>query len=250
MGQLKTIAKHLAIRAGRLGAVQRRLGSLSSLHWILQRQLLFERLGIDLVLDVGANEGQFAGEVRNIYPGEIISFEPVSSAYAKLAANSSRDPLWKTKQLALGEDNATGSINVAKFGTFNSFLKTSSYCDQHFGPDAGGASTEAVSVRRLDDVLTELVPDIQQRRAFLKVDTQGYDLRVLRGLGDKLGCFSAVQCEVSMIPLYNGMPHWTETLSFLERAGFAPVGFAPVVVDNLAVVESDCLLIRVAARNP
>ncbi|MGC9260974.1 MAG: FkbM family methyltransferase [Phycisphaerae bacterium] len=244
MSKLKVIAKQLALRAGRLDAIQRRIGSLGSLHGMLQRQLVFDRMRIDLVVDVGANEGQFAGEVRSIYRGEIISFEPTSTAYAKLTKASSRDPLWKAMQLALGEQNTTASINVARFGTFSSFLKTSAYCDQHFGPDAAGMKEETVAVRRLDEVLAEVVPSLPQRRPFLKLDTQGYDLHVLKGLGDKLGCFPALQCEISMIPLYEKMPHWTETISFLESAGFSIAGLVPVVVEDLAVAEFDCLMIR------
>ncbi len=43
-----------------------------------------------------------------------------------------------------------------------------------------------VSVRRLDDVLDELADTVQGRRVFLKIDTQGYDLNVFRGLGSRV----------------------------------------------------------------
>ncbi|MCL5945311.1 MAG: FkbM family methyltransferase [Planctomycetes bacterium] len=241
---MKTIAKWMALRAGRLEAIRSRIGSVGSLYGILRRQAVFRRTQIDLVIDVGANEGQFAREIRNMYHGEVISFEPVSAAYDKLVKASSHDPLWKAVQLALGEENTTANINVARFGTFSSFLKTSAFCDKHFGPDAAGMTVESVMVRRLDEVLAEVAPNLPQRRPFLKLDTQGFDLRVLKGLGDKLDRFFAIQCEISMIPLYEGMPHWTETISFLERAGFSVVGFTPIVEDRLAVVEFDCLMIR------
>lgn len=244
MNNLKKFTKQVALYVGKIDTIQRRIGKLRSLHGMLQRQLLFEQLKIDLVIDVGANEGQFVKEIRNIFRGEIISFEPTSKAYARLVRASSRDELWKIKQLALGEHNTTGKINVAQLGTFSSFLKTSSYCNQCFGPGAAGMMEETVLVRRLDEVLEETFPDLQRRRPFLKINTQGYDLQVLKGLGDKLSYFPALQCEVSMVPLYEDMPHWTEIISFLERAGFAIVNFLPVVEDNFAVVEFDCLMIR------
>jgi FkbM family methyltransferase len=244
-GKLESFAKRLVLRACGVGAVQRRIGVIGAFHGRLVRQRVFRNLNIDLVVDVGANEGQFAREIRRYsYDGEIISFEPTSAAYAQLVRASSRDRLWNVRQLALGERNMTQVMNVAALGVFNSFLETSAYCKEHFGPGSAGAKEETVAIRRLDEVLTEIIPNLQQRRPFLKVDTQGYDLEVLKGLGDSLRFFPALQCEVSMIPLYDGSPHWTETISFLEKAGFAVAGFLPVVDDDLAMVESDCLLVR------
>src|SRR4051812_7459724 len=51
-----------------------------------QLRALFEELQIDMVIDVGANEGQFARNLRYFYSGEICSFEPVSSIFAQLEA--------------------------------------------------------------------------------------------------------------------------------------------------------------------
>lgn len=245
MSELKTIMKRLALKVGKWKVVRNRLRGIDNLHGLLQRQTIFEHLGIDLVVDVGANKGQFGKEIRDFYKGEIISFEPVANAFAELIKTSSTDSRWHPKQLALGSVNEVRSINVAEHNEFSSFLKTSSYCSRRFGAESGGKIAEAVTVRRLDDVLEELVPSLNTKKSFLKLDTQGYDMQVLNGLGSKLGCFAAIQCEVSVIPIYEDMPHWTECISFLERAGFGIVGLLPVNIDHLSVVEFDCLMVKV-----
>ena len=70
----------------------------------LQRWQLFEERGIDLVLDVGANQGQYAGAMRRKgYHGRIVSFEPLASAYRELERRASAVPGWETRHFALGD---------------------------------------------------------------------------------------------------------------------------------------------------
>ena len=50
-------------------------------------------LGVDILFDIGANEGQFAREMREYgYKGTIVSFEPLTSARKKLLRLASDDP--------------------------------------------------------------------------------------------------------------------------------------------------------------
>jgi hypothetical protein len=75
----------------------------------LQRRQLFEERGIDLVLDVGANEGQYAGAMqRNGYDGRIVSFEPLASAHRERRASAV--PGWETRKFALGDTTGTALV--------------------------------------------------------------------------------------------------------------------------------------------
>lgn len=211
----------------------------AQLTWII------ERFGIDLVIDVGANEGQFARNLRRFYSGEIISFEPVSSAFEKLTAIASADPHWHVHKLALGSQEGTGIINVSRETKFSSLLKANDYCVRRFGDGTVGTREEAVSIYTLDKLLDEVALDVEGKHLFVKMDTQGYDTEVFKGLGNKLQHVAALQSEVSLIPVYENMPHWTESIAVYERAGFGVVGMFPVVWDSGRVIEYDCLLTRV-----
>jgi FkbM family methyltransferase len=210
-----------------------------------QIRTIIEKFEIDLIIDVGANEGQFAQVMRSFYTGEILSFEPVSSVFDKLAAAASSDPNWHVHKLALGSQESTQTINISNHTPFSSLLKTNDYCTERFGDSSLGAKEEVVCVRRLDELLNDLVPDIDSKRIFLKLDTQGYDSEVFKGLGNKLKHVIALQSEVSLIPIYEQMINWTASISLYERAGFGVVGMFPVSRDSGRIIEYDCLLIRV-----
>ena len=64
---------------------------------------IIERYEIDLVIDVGANNGQFGRLLRETgYEGDILSFEPVGKTFVKLRENCANDNKWRQIKLALG----------------------------------------------------------------------------------------------------------------------------------------------------
>ena len=211
----------------------------------LQLQWLLEKNAVDLVIDVGANEGQFGKRLRHTYSGELVSFEPVSAAFEKLSTLADQDPRWIVHHLALGSTQTTATMHVASDTAFSSLLRTNQFSHQRFGRSVQDAE-EHVQMRRLDDVLSPLLD--QRRRIFLKLDTQGYDLEVFGGLGRLVDSVCLVQSEVSLVPIYDGMPHWTESIATYERAGFHVAGMFPVTTDPSGrVIEYDCLMVRSVA---
>lgn len=210
----------------------------------IQLRSIIEKWGIDLVIDAGANEGQFARALRSFYQGEILSFEPVSSTYSKLAIFANNDPAWRVFKMALGNQDNTLAINVSNHTVFSSFLRSNNYCQEYFGKDSAVIKSEDVTVRKLDRLLEELVPDIDTRRIFLKMDTQGYDTEVFRGIGRNIANVMALQSELSLVPVYENMPHWTECISAYENAGFCVAGMFPVSCDSGKIIEYDCLLVK------
>jgi FkbM family methyltransferase len=229
-----------------------RLGPLPHARDLAQ---LFELLKIDTVLDVGANEGGYRRFLRRHagYRGRIVSFEPVSTAYAALALDASADPAWQGRQLALGDSDGHNEINICARSTMSSFLRRDSETLQRDGYNhllriTDVVRKETVQVRRLDSILDTVVDD-PDARIFLKCDTQGYDLQVMAGAVASLASILAIQIELSFKPIYEAAPAYDEALARLREYGFDVAGIYPVRRDELMrVVNFDCVLVN--SRHP
>lgn len=200
---------------------------------------LLQRLRIDCVLDVGANQGQFASELRRLgYRQRILSFEPVAREFEVLRARFAGDTAWQGFQCALGQDDKSTEMNVFANLTVMSSLLTP------LGKQKN-VQRQAVEVKRLDGLLPGVLPDLKDARVFLKMDTQGFDLEVFKGAQGVLERVFGLQSELSVRPLYRDMPHYIEALTNYESAGFE--------LSNLTVVsrtseqdlqELNCFMVR------
>ena len=182
---------------------------------------LMRHHGIQTVLDVGANEGQYAGELREHgYAGRIVSFEPITQPFEVLARKATADPQWDVLQMALGETQGEMDIFVSAKSVFSSFKGLSDYSKQNF-QGAAAERTERVRIDRLDRFLAQNPLDLA--RTYLKIDTQGFEQEVLLGAGDALGGIRAVQAELALQPLYEGQQSWIEVIRWMEQRGFRTV---------------------------
>src|SRR5512134_826462 len=85
---------------------------------------LFDMLGIDCVLDVGANIGQFHEFLRLHvgYTGCVVSFEPVREMVERLRDAARADAAWTVHPIALGERDGSAEIAVMVERTLSSML--------------------------------------------------------------------------------------------------------------------------------
>ena len=244
MSIFRSIIKKSFVLSGSSAVIRRHQGDFGTAQYHLLRRDVFERLGIDVVIDVGANSGQYGSELRRFFKEKIISFEPTSSAFKMLERSAKGDPSWKVEKLALGSKEAKQMINVACHSVFSSFLELSEYASVRFGNQSIATTKEEVYVCRLDDILPTLLPEWRTKKIFLKMDTQGFDLEVFKGAKGVLDRVMALQTEVSVMPIYEGMPHWTESISYIEKYGFTVAGLFAVNIDENKVIEFDCLMVR------
>lgn len=193
-------------------------------HPVARRIHLFSHYGIDLVLDVGANAGQYGRFLRNIgYTGRIASFEPLSSAFAALEHARAGDPLWDAQRVALSNQEGFATLNVAGNSESSSFLPM---LPAHLAafPESRYVNTERVPMTTLARVVAAVPADA---RVFLKVDTQGYERTVLEGAGAAWGRFSGVQLEMSLVPCYDGELLIHEMIAYMSGHGFVLMSLEP-----------------------
>ena len=208
----------------RLPRAKKRRDKLASVdsEWDRLAQLL-ELHRITLVIDVGANEGQYASRLRRLgYARRIVSFEPGAEAHRALAARARSDTRWKiAPPLALGGESGRAQLKTGNRSDMNSLLQARAETMEAF-PKLAIDSEETVEVRRLDSVLDELVGPAPDERMFLKIDTQGYEAAVLAGTESVVGRIAGLQIEMSLVPLYEGESDYLELLRWVEAHGFEP----------------------------
>lgn len=177
-----------------------------------------KRFGVDLVLDVGANIGQFSSELRaHGYEGDIVSFEPLSTAHRTLVAAAAGDPAWQVfSRCAIGDHEGETKINISG-NSYSSSILPMMPLHSEAASNSAYVSQENVPIRRLDSL--EL-PVERYSRPFLKIDTQGYEWKVLDGARGILPGISGVLCELSLVPLYDGQRLWMDVIERLQGEGF------------------------------
>jgi FkbM family methyltransferase len=189
------------------------------------------KFDIDLVLDVGANSGQFASDIRRGgYTGKIVSFEPLSEAHSKLSKASDGDAKWNAyPRCALGDHDGEVEINIAG-NSYSSSILPMLESHRSAAPESAYQGKEIVPIKTLDAVAGKYLKD--SRAAFLKIDTQGFEWQVLNGARDTLPDIKGILVELSLLPLYGGQHLWREVIERLEAEGFTLWAFEPVFSDQ------------------
>jgi hypothetical protein len=151
-------------------------------------------------------------------------------------------------EVALGREDGSTQLNVVP-GTMSSPLPATDFGARRYAQLREPVVHE-VAVRRLDGMMDTVLAGLDDPRPFLKLDTQGYDLEVFAGLGTRTADIVAMQSEVALVKIYEGMPRLPEALVAYEQAGFEVSGFFPVSRESKTgrVLEFDCVMVRSDAR--
>lgn len=189
---------------------------------------------INLVLDVGANKGQYYNFLRTVgYSGKIISFEPLSEAHSYLEKISKKDPLWEiAPRTAIGNEEGEISINIAGNSASSSLLPM---LDRHrnAAPESAYIGSETVKITRLDSICPSYIN--QDSQIFLKIDVQGYEQKVLEGAKGILSQVKGIQLEVSFVPLYEGELLFRDMLNYMDHLGYSLAYLNPGLFDSNTV---------------
>jgi FkbM family methyltransferase len=187
----------------------------------LRKQML-ESYDIDTVLDIGANSGQFAlGLRRNAgYTERILSFEPLSAAFAILKENAKNDPFWGVFNYAIGDREGKREINIAGNSYSSSFLNM---LPSHLksAPDSRYIGKELIKMSPLDSLFSDLCKTA--RNIYMKIDTQGFESRVLDGAENSLALINTVEMEMALTPLYDGELLFHEMCQRMSNNGYTLV---------------------------
>ena len=205
-----------------------------------------QKFDIDFILDVGANAGQFVTEIRSGgYMGNVVSFEPLSSARSALQKAREGDLKWEVyPRCALGDKDGEIEINIAGNSQSSSVLPM---LDSHLSaaPHTAYVGKEKVSLLTLDGVAPTYIEKYQN--PFLKIDTQGFEWAVLDGATNILPQMRGVLLELSLVPLYEGQHLWEDLVLRMRQEGFTLWAIQPMFTDphNGRTLQFDGIFFRI-----
>lgn len=230
----------LAVRLGLAGR-QHQYGEIQALRRMIAH------FGIDCVIDVGANAGQYATMLRRDvgFRGEIISFEPNPDVFARLEATARMDRHWHIHNIALSDRDGQATFHIMAADQFSSLNAPGEGLEPIFAERNRVEKSVHVPCARLETLIDELEPARDARAILLKMDTQGHDAGVVRGAGAALGRMVGVQTELAIRPLYAGATDYRDMIALLAEAGFVPNAmFANNKGHFPLLVELDGLFVR------
>ena len=223
---MKSIVKTLA---NNLGYEIKKITLLNSSEKRMQKALLSHN--IDIVLDVGANIGQYAKSLRKLnYAGKIISFEPLNQPYEQLVRNSQNDPLWEiAPRMAIGDKDAEIEINVSA-NSYSSSIRKILEAHINNAPASKYVGKESVAMAKLDSIGDTFVSGYES--VFLKIDTQGYESNVIEGAMNFLKKVKGMQIELSLVPLYEEQALFVDLLDKIYSLGYELYDITPIFLDQ------------------
>lgn len=199
---------------------------------------------IDVILDVGAFEGAFGRDMRGLgYDGRIVSFEPRRDTFARLQQAVAGDHKWQAVACGLGDRDEERAIHVSANAQSSSVLPM---LEAHkiAAPESVYQADETITLRRLDGIFGDYCGPGE--RAFLKIDTQGFEKQVLEGAGTALPQVPMLLLETSLVPLFEGGGTIEDTIRLVRGLGYEPVDLLPTFyhADSGHLMQADALFAR------
>ncbi len=205
---------------------------------------LLRHYGVDLVLDVGANRGQYHDKLRAAgYTGHVVCFEPLTSVYRLLTQHLQQESSSTAVNVALGAKNEQATINVSQ-NTYSSSLLPILRHTVEAAPRSAYVSTEEVTVCMLDSVFNTYYSPGQT--VFLKIDAQGYEHQILSGAQQSLKHIEGLQLELSLVPLYEGQRLFFDMIKTAADLGFVLMSLEPDFRDPVTgqLLQADGIFFR------
>lgn len=182
-------------------------------------------MSINTIIDVGANEGQFAKEISHFFPNaRLYCFEPLPSTFEVLNrwAHTQQGRVL-TFNLALGGEEGQAEFFWHTEHSPSSSLLVATNLSKTYYPFTARQKSVSVRVSTLDNILCSYL-DTMEPEILVKLDVQGYEDRVLQGGQKILARSSACLLEVCVDRLYERQAEFKMIVHFLGQIGFNYAG--------------------------
>lgn len=205
---------------------------------------VLNKANADLLLDIGANRGEFAKQIIKAgFRGRIMCFEPLPECYQELEALAASNSQVKlAPRCALGRSRGTASLNVSANSVSSSVLPMRPSHLQ-VAPESAYIRTEAVEIYPLD-YFADQMSDC--RSICIKLDVQGFEREVIAGAAKLFDKVHAIQIELSATDFYEEQPLMSEMLDYFAKQDFELHAIFPVFIDPASgrQFQHDAIFVR------
>lgn len=188
-----------------------------------------------MIFDIGANEGQTVTQFGKFFHQyQIHSFEPSPDTFKVLEENTSNNKNVHAWNYGVGSSTGTMVLNENERHKMSSFLELG---ERGWGKIAKKTSVDIVSI---DDFLQKQgISNID----ILKIDTQGFELEVLKGAKTSMqeNKIGLLYFEVNFVEIYKDLPSFPQLFSFCTDNGFELVAIYPIKYNNSMATWTDVL---------
>lgn len=208
----------------------------------INQEPVLRKLDYDLLLDAGANKGQFTLMSRHAKPTVAVqAFEPHPGEAATFRRLLAADSKVSLHELALGDRKETLPLLITNRADSSSFLQPSEVLPKIIAGTEPSGKTVTVPVVPLDSLPTAWR---LASKALLKIDVQGFELNVLQGAIEALKHCAYVYVECSEVALYEGQALREDVARFLAEHGFRQMGRYHEDEHEGRLVQADYLFAR------
>lgn len=211
----------------------------------LKKQWILD-FGIKTILDIGANNGQFARLAREVFPDAVIySFEPLPDCFAELKTALPGDKNFFPFENAIGSCEITLEFFRSFHTPSSSFLKMEELHKEAFPESRQGQSTEPikVKVKTLDGVLGN---KSLEKNILVKIDVQGYEMEAIEGAKNILEETKIVILEMSFLKIYENQPLFHDVYEKMYNLGFRFRGSLAQMLHPVTgeIVQTDAIFVK------
>lgn len=203
-------------------------------------KLLKGNCRVNKVVDIGANEGQFALDASLAFTeAKFFCFEPLNDVFLRLSANVCSNKNITLYNVGLGAKNGVEYFNRNEYSPSSSILEMNDIHKDNFD-FARNTTIEQVVIKCLDDYRVEIKPDMQ---TLVKIDVQGYEDKVLDGGTVFLQDAGYILIEMSFRELYQGQKLYNDIYYRLMELGFEYMGCVDQLLSpvNSEILQADSL---------